>query len=190
MLVHDPVSSTFQQPPQLPRPALSDLIVSLPLPPMSHQIPKSNPHLESIRPLHEYTSTVLSHAYSCYRHDLNNAEAELLVTKQTIDDSAAHLKDINSRIILLSEHQGESQTDGGDFSAHDVLVNTRREQMELLNKLQATALRLNHSVQTATSHMAEISTLLQKRRNEATVVEGQLLSRLDLNEGEGRNECP
>ena len=152
---------------------------------MSRQIPSLNTHLETIRPLHEYSSTVLSHAYSCHRRDLRHLEAESLVTQQAIEGATTHLKDMNKRIALLSECEGESQTDGEHISELDILVNTRHEQMELLNRLQATALRLKHSTQVANSHMTEISALLRKRRNETKAAEGQLLSRLDINGTEG-----
>ena len=92
---------------------------------------------------------------------------------------------MNKRIALLSEREEESQTDGEHISELNILVNTRHEQMELLNRLQATALRLKHSTQVANSHMTEISALLRKRRNETKAAEGQLLSRLDINGTEG-----
>ena len=112
-------------------------------------------------------------------------EAESLVTQQAIEGATTHLKDMNNRIALLSVPEGESQTDGEHISELNILMYTRQEQTELLNRLQATALRLKHNTQVTNSHMTEISTLLRKRRNETKVAEGQLLSRLDLNGTEG-----
>ena len=133
--------------------------------------------------LEEYSSTILLSAYSSHRHDVVNYEAQLLVTKQAIENIIAHLDDLDKRLGEGNEHQDT-------HAAHDlglhVLDEVKRQQMELLTRLRATENRISHCFTVSSAHMMRISAVINRRRSKGSAIptDGEIFSVLNLNEVE------